>query len=161
MEEKQTGLIFLIIGSVAVVLAVVFFFLIKSNPSFFKGAAIPLIAIGLLQGIVGYTIYSRSDKQRKDIAYQIGLEPISFVKSNELPRMEKVMKNFTVYKIAEIVLLIIGIGLILYYNKTPDKVFWKGLGTTLAIMAIIGLIADFYAEKRAKGYTAELQKFIK
>lgn len=160
MEEKQAGLIFLVIGSLAMIVAIVFIFLIKSNPSFFKGVAIPLIAIGLIQGIVGYTVYSRSNQQRKDTAYQMGLEPVPFVKTSELPRMQKVLKSFTLLMIVEVVLLVVGIGLFLYFNKSTDKMFWKGLGLSLAIMALLSGVLDFLAEKRGKQYTSELTKMI-
>jgi uncharacterized membrane protein len=160
MEEKQAGLIFLVIGSLALIVGIVCFFFLKSNPIFFRGVAIPLIAVGLIQGIVGYTVYSRSDKQRKDIAYSMGLEPVPFVKTNELPRMQKVMKSFTILMIVEIVLLVVGIGLFLYFNKASDKSFWKGLGLSLAIMALLSGVLDFLAEKRGKQYTSELTKMI-
>lgn len=160
MEEKQAGLIFLVIGSLAMIVAIVCFFVIKSNPSFFKGVAIPLIAVGLIQGIVGYTVYSRSNQQRKDTAYQMGLEPVPFVKTNELPRMQKVMKSFTILMIVEIVLLVVGIGLFVYFNKSTDRMFWKGLGLSLAIMALLSGVLDFLAEKRGKQYTSELTKMI-
>ena len=80
IAEKQESLLFLIVGIVAVLLAVVFWFFIKSNPSFFKGAAIPLLAIGLIQVIVGYSVYSRTDKQKADIAYNIGMDSVNYVK---------------------------------------------------------------------------------
>jgi len=41
LAEKQLGLLFIIIGAIAIVLAIVFFFLLKT--SFYKGAAIPLL----------------------------------------------------------------------------------------------------------------------
>ena len=87
LAEKQESLLFLIVGIAAIALALVFYFFIKTNPSFFKGAAIPLLAIGILQCIVGYTVYSRSDRQKTDIAYNIGVDPVSFTKQEELPRM--------------------------------------------------------------------------
>ena len=62
IAEKQESLLFLIIGILAILLAIVFWFFIKSSPSFFKGAAIPLLAIGLIQLVVDYTVYSRTDK---------------------------------------------------------------------------------------------------
>ena len=151
---------FLIIGIAAILLAVVFWFFIKSNPSFFKGAAIPLMAIGLIQMVVGYTVYSRTDKQKKDIAYNIGIEPVSFVKQTELPRMEKVMTNFVIYRWVEIAFIITGLVLIFLFKSNPDKSFWYGLGIGLAIQAVIMLGADYFAEKRGKVYTEELKKII-
>ena len=159
-SEKQESLLFLIIGIGAILLTVVFWFFIKSNPSFFKGAAIPLLAIGLIQMVVGYTVYSRTDKQKKDIAYNIGIEPVSFVKQTELPRMEKVMTNFVIYRWVEIAFIITGLVLIFLFKSNPDKSFWYGLGIGLAIQAVIMLGADYFAEKRGKVYTEELKKII-
>ena len=98
IAEKQESLLFLIVGIVAVMLAVVCWFFIKSNPSFYKGAAVPLLAIGLIQMIVGYSVYSRTDKQKANVAYNIGMEPVAYVKQTELPRMKTVMKKFIIYR---------------------------------------------------------------
>jgi hypothetical protein len=156
--EKQESLLFLIVGIVAVLLAVVFWFFIKSNPNFFKGAAIPLLAIGLIQMVVGYSVYSRTDKQRSDIAYNIGMEPVNYVKQTELPRMKTAMKNFVIYRWVEIAFIITGLVLIFLFRLNADKTFWYGFGVALAIQAVIMLGADYFAEQRGKVYTSELQK---
>lgn len=160
IAEKQESLLFLIVGIVAVLLAVVFWFFIKSNPSFFKGAAIPLLAIGLIQVVVGYTVYSRTDKQKADIAYNIGMEPVNYVKQTEQPRMKTVMKKFVIYRWVEIAFIITGLVLIFLFRSNPDKSFWYGFGVALAIQAIIMLGADYFAEKRGKVYTADLEKIV-
>ena len=161
LAEKQESLLFLIVGIAAIALAVVFYFFIKINPSFFKGAAIPLVAIGIIQCIVGYTVYARSDRQRMDIAYNIGVEPTSFTKTTELPRMENVMKNFAIYRYVEILLALAGLGLFLYFRNDETKMLWKGLGSTLAIQAILMLGADYFAEKRGGTYKQALETFIR
>ena len=158
--EKQESLLFLIVGFVAVLLAVVFWFFIKTNPSFYKGAAIPLLAIGLIQMTVGYTVYSRTDDQQKDIAYKIGMDPVSLVKQTELPRMKKVMKNFVIYRWIEIAFIFAGLVLIFLFRTDSDKTFWYGLGIALALQAVIMLGADYFAEKRGKVYTEELHRII-
>lgn len=158
--EKQESLLFLVIGMIAIIGAIVFYFFIKTHPACFKGAAIPLLAIGLIQVIVGYTVYSRSDKQRMDVAYNLGTEPVAYAKSTELPRMEKVMKNFVIYRWTEIALALMGIGLFVYFRTNPEKEFWKGLGIALAIQALLMLGADMFAEKRGKTYTTELNKLL-
>lgn len=157
MAEKQESLLFVIIGSTAVILSVIFFFFIKSNPSFYKGAAIPLFAIGLLLGVVGYTVYARSDKQRLSIAYEMGLSPGVYINNQELPRMEKVMKNFVIYRYVEIILTLAGVALYFYFRNQNDKQFLTGLGLALAIMGVTALAADFFAEKRGSAYTKELE----
>lgn len=161
IAEKQESLLFLIVGIVAIILAVIFFLFIKSNPSLFKGAAIPLAAIGILQCVVGFTVYSRSNKQMNEIAYNIGLEPVNYANQKELPRMNTVMKSFVIYRWVEIVLIIAGLGLIFLFRSNPHRVFWYGLGITLAIQAAVMLGADYFAEKRGKMYTREIESLVK
>ena len=166
VAEKQESLLFIIIGAVAVILSVVFFFFVKTNPSFYKGAAIPLFLIGLLLAVVGFTVYVRSDKQRMDAAYKTGLDAHGFVKNEEGPRMEKVMKNFVIYRYTEIALLVIGAGLFIYFRAAlpglnNKALFWKGFGLALAVMAIIALTADYFAEKRGKEYTVQIGMLTK
>ena len=158
IAEKQESLLFLIVGIVAILLAVTFSFFIKSNPALFKGAAIPLLAIGLIQIVVGYSVYSRTDKQKSDVAYNIGMEPVQYVKQTELPRMKTVMKNFVIYRWVEISFIITGFILFFLYRQNMDKAFWFGFGIALAIQALIMLGADYFAEKRGKIYTNELEK---
>jgi drug/metabolite transporter (DMT)-like permease len=160
IAEKQESLLFLIIGIIAIVLSVVFFFFIKTTPSFFKGAAIPLFAIGIIQAVVGYTVYARSDKQRLDVAYKTGLEPVSFIKNEELPRMKTINKNFVIYRWVEIALIVTGIVLIFLFKGNTGKTFWYGLGITLAVQSALMLGADYFAERRAHVYTKGMEMLI-
>lgn len=158
IAEKQESLLFIIVGIIAILLAVAFWFFIKANPSFYKGLAVPLFVLGLLQTIVGFNIYSRTDNQKKDIAYNMGMEPVSFTKQTELPRMEKVMKNFVIYRWMEIAFIIAGLVLIFLFRLNPDRSFWYGLGIALALQGAFMLGADYFAEKRGKIYTQKLEE---
>ncbi len=158
--EKQESLLFLFLGIVSIGLALVFFIFIKTNPSFFRGAAIPLLAIGLIQLTVGYTVYARSDKQRLDIAYQAGTDP-HYIIGTEMPRMKTVMNNFVIYRYTEMALALAGLALFLFFYNSTGMLFWKGLGCTLAIQALLMLGADYVAEKRGKTYKQGLENFIK
>ena len=158
--EKNESLLFLLIGMTALLAAVVFFFFIKTNPSFYKGMAIPLFIIALIQLTVGYTVYARTDKQVADIAYKIGMEPVQYTKSTELPRMQTVKKNFTIYRWIEIALLLAGLVLIFLYRSDVSKTFLVGIGIALAIQAAIMLAADYFAEQRGKTYQQKLEKIL-
>ena len=161
IAEKQESLLFLIVGIAAIMLAIIFFIFIRSNPLFYKGAAIPLLAIGIVQCVVGFTVYSRSNKQMNEVAYNIGMEPVSYTRTQELPRMETVMKNFVIYRWVEIAFILIGVVLIFLFRANPDRSFWYGLGITLAIQAFLMLGADFFAERRGGVYTEELENLVK
>jgi hypothetical protein len=156
--EKSESLLFLIAGIIAVLLSVIFFFFMKSNISFFKGAAVPLLLIGLIQGVVGYTVYKRSDEDRIKNVYAYGMNPAQ-LKDPEIPRMEAVMKNFVIYRWVEIIFFIAGLILIFMFRTNPGKSFWYGLGLTLAIQAAIMLSLDFFAEKRSHIYLKGIKEF--
>ncbi|OYU56363.1 MAG: hypothetical protein CFE25_03740 [Chitinophagaceae bacterium BSSC1] len=156
LAEKQESLLFISIGIIAVILAVLGWLYFKT--AFWKGASIPFLAIALLQIIVGYTVYSRSDEQRIDIVYSLDMNPEQLTKV-ELPRMEVVNKNFVIYRWVEIALALVGMGLYVYFRENAIQEFWKGFGFALFIQAILMLGADYFAEKRAHEYTAALSSF--
>src|SRR5271170_5936413 len=91
LAEKQESLAFLVVRIIAILLAAGFFFLWKTN--FAKGAAVPLLIIGLIQVVVGYTVYARSDNQRIDNVYACDMNP-NKLKKDELPRIKRVNKDF-------------------------------------------------------------------
>ena len=154
--EKSESLLFVIIGIAAIVLAVIFFFFLKTN--FYKGMALPLLLIALIQITVGYSVYKRSDDDRKRNTYSYDLNP-SDLKNKEIPRMEKVNKNFVLYRWIEIALIVAGLVLIFLYRSNPESSFLYGIGIGLAIQAVIMLGADYFAEARAKIYTDGLKEF--
>lgn len=158
LAEKQESLLFLIIGIAAIIIAVVGIFIWKTQT--WKGAAIPLIIIALIQITVGYTVYKRSDKDRVRVVYALDMNPDD-LKTKELPRMEAVNKNFLIYRYVEIALLTIGILLAFYFRDNVEKQLWMGLGIALALQSFIMLGADFFAEKRAITYTQQLKEMVK
>ena len=155
--EKQESLLFLFIGIAGISTAIIFFFLLKT--SFYLGAAIPLLLIGLLLGIVGYTIYKRSDDDRKRNVYAYDMDP-SALKEKELPRMKKVMKNFVIYRWVEIFLFLLGTGLYIFFIRDFRQDFWRGFGFALAVMALLALTADYFAEKRGAIYLKGIESFV-
>ena len=152
--EKQESLLFMLIGVAGIIAALVFFFFLKTN--FYKGAAIPFMLFGLLLAMVGYIVYKRSDADRQRNVYAYDMNPTE-LKDKELPRMKAVMKNFIIYRYTEIFLFLVGTALYIYFIHDFTKDFWRGFGLALAIMAILALTADFFAEKRGKVYMKGLE----
>ncbi len=155
--EKAESLLFLGIGGAGIIAALVLLFYTKT--SFAKGAGIPLALVGLLLGVVGYSVYKRSDSDRIRNVYAYDMNP-GELKEKEIPRMEAVMKNFVMYRYAEIVLALIGIGLFFYFRNNTEQQFWSGLGIGLFVMAVLALGADYFAEKRGHVYINGLREFV-
>ncbi|QEC67617.1 hypothetical protein FRZ67_10065 [Panacibacter ginsenosidivorans] len=157
IAEKQENLLFVMLGIVAIVIALIGLFYWKTQ--FWKGASIPLILIALIQIIVGYTVYARTDKHRTDVVYSFDMDP-SKLQNEEVPRMEEVNRNFVTYRWIEIILFVAGIALALVYRTNTDKQLIVGIGIALAIEAALMFGADFIAEKRASNYSSGLKIFL-
>jgi hypothetical protein len=152
--EKAESYIFILIGVIALAMALYFIFVLKT--AFWKGLAIPFIIVASLEFIVGYTIVTRSPKDIIRVETFIQKEPLS-IKTLEIPRMEKVMSNFVLFRYAEIALIILGIALM--YSSMNDT-FWRGIGLGLFIQASIVLCLDFFAERRGHTYLEHLKEFV-
>ena len=158
IAEKQESLLFIVVGIVALALAIVAWQFWKTPG--WKGAAIPLVCVGLLQLTVGYTVHARSDEQRINMVYALDMNPAKLVQE-ELPRMQLVNKKFIVYRWVEILLLLTGIVLAIVYQANDDRQFMRGIGIALAVQAALMLGADFFAERRAIAYTNQLAQLKK
>ncbi|MDF2453074.1 MAG: hypothetical protein K0S26_2578 [Bacteroidota bacterium] len=112
--------------------------------------AIPLLLIGCMQCGAGSVIVMRASKDISRVEYQL-VHETQKIKYEELPRMEKVLDNFTLYKYFELVFIVIGLLLfLLFFNSV--QTFWKGIGLGLLLPALILFVLDLVAEKRAKQY---------
>lgn len=152
--ERSESYLFISMGVIALVMAVWFILVLKT--SFWKGVAAPFIIVALLELVVGYTIVTRSPKDIARVeAYQTK-EPRK-IRTDEIPRMEKVMRNFVIFRYIEIALILTGIALM--YSSKNDS-FWRGIGLGLFIQASIVLCLDFFAERRGHTYTAFLKESI-
>ena len=156
--EKQGSLFFLAVGIVAVIAALILFFVLKTT--FFKGAAIPMIIVGLIAGGIGFTIYKRSDDDRIRNVYAYDLNSDE-LKQKEYPRMQKVMKSFRVIIIAEVVLLVAAVFLFFYFRTNKEQQFWSGVGAGLFMMTVAALLLDVAAQSRAAVYTKGLESFVR
>lgn len=144
-----------LIGAIGTVAGIAFsaYFLYMQKP-FFKGLAFTIIplALLLLAICVGVIIRTPNDIKRVTTYFQ---ETPEKVKAEELPRMEKVIKSFSILKKVEIALFVIGlIMLALFWQKEMVR----GIAVGLLIMSSALYTFDHIAEARGKGYIQYLNK---
>ncbi len=150
--EKYESVLFVLVGLFALLFAA--YFLVKVKLPFYSGMAYPLIAVALIQIVVGTSVYFRSPKDILRVNNIVEHEK-SKIYAEEIPRMEVVMKNFVIYRWIEIILLLVGIIMFFYFEPNT---LWKGVGLGLSIQASFMLILDFFAESRGKTYLEFLEK---
>ena len=134
------------IGMVSAGLSLYGWFWLKSD--LYKGIALPsfIIAFFLLAICIGVVIRSHKDIERVS---GFSLNQTEKIKTEELPRMQKVMRNFRIIKIAEAIVVLIGLILFFAFANTP---FIKGIGIGLMTQGIIMFIFDYFASLRGEPY---------
>lgn len=157
LAEKQGALMVLIIGAIAILIALIFFFVFKSN--LFKGAAIPLIALGIMECVVGYSIHKRSDEERVKLVYAYDMNPQQ-LKTEELPRLQELNKRFVIYQAVEVGFVMAGIILMLLYNGISERSFWVGFGLCLVIQGVLLFGIETMAAQRTKEYSRKLSAYL-
>jgi hypothetical protein len=146
--EKQESVIFITVGLMAIGLSI----WLWMNGHRLKSMAYPLVVIALMQLVVGVTIYLRTDTQTATLIAQLQEEPAR-LKIEESRRMQKVMKNFSIYKAIEMMLLLLGLGLIAFFQRFDLA---AGIGTGLVLQAALTLTLDIFAEIRGSIYLSAL-----
>ena len=148
--EKEWSLYILLIAAVLIVICASLWW----SGCVFRGAAIPLIEIAMIEVIACSTVYLGTDAQIDTLTGQYYSDRETFARE-ETARMESVMSGFRIYKIIEIALIVIGVVLILVYRSRP-MVMSAGAGLTL--QAGVLLAFDLIASQRAQVYLEALRR---
>lgn len=144
--ERQAGLCAALLGLSS--LAFAFWLLRSVSP--FRSMLIPLSVVGLLQLGVGVGLYLKTPAQVQALEQglsQPGERPATQAK--ETQRMQRVQANFVVLKIAWMVLIAVGLGLVLLARGRPAAV---GVGLGILLQAVVMLAFDLFAEARGAAY---------
>ena len=152
VAEKQESVIFIAVGLLAIGLSG----WLWMNGHRLKSMAYPLVVIGLMHMVVGGTVYQRTDSQVSTLSTQLQLMPAE-LKAEESTRMQIVMKNFSIYKTIEMMLLIVGVGMIAFLQRQDMAV---GIGVGLVLQAAFTLTLDLFAEARGAEYLSAIQRIL-
>lgn len=155
--EKRTGLFFLVAGLIGLSLSC-YFFLVDPG-EFQRGVAIPFLAGGFIQVILGYGLYVHSDRQRIDNVYAYDMNP-SRLQDHELARLEQKTRSFLLRRWVEYIVLAIGIALALVFCNSTQNMIYTGIGLGLLIQALMMRTVDFISERRMQRYRKGIRNFL-
>ncbi|HVG61125.1 MAG TPA: hypothetical protein VNA24_21370 [Hyalangium sp.] len=131
--------------------------LAASDRDFLRGASLPLMGVGLIQLVVGGSVWWRTEEQKAQLRTLILSDPSRYV-SEESARMKQVNDNFVIYRWTEISLLGAGAATA-GAGYALDKDFVTGLGVGLAFQSAVMLALDYFAEKRGNEYASQVAGF--
>jgi hypothetical protein len=147
--EKTESLFFAAAGLTAIALSS---WLMLTGATW-RGLAIPLIAVGLIQVGVGASVFLRTDRQVAGLVAQLETGAPA-LKAAEVPRMEAVMRNFTVFKGIELLVLLAGLTLTMALRRN-ELAYFAGVGCVA--QGALMLVLDLLAEHRGQVYLDALR----
>jgi hypothetical protein len=124
------------------------------SQSAFRHACWPLGAAALLQLSVGAVIVLRAPAQQAALEQSLAQQPAAF-KAQEGQRMAQLLDAFRFYKLAEIGLVLMALGLALFL---PHNDVARGWGLGLLLQSTLLLSAGLVAELRAETYLDAIRR---
>jgi hypothetical protein len=124
------------------------------SQSAFRHACWPLAAVALLQLSVGAVIVLRVPAREAALEHALLQQPAAF-KAQESQRMAQVLDAFRFYKLAEIALVLVALGLALFL---PHNDVARGWGLGLLLQSTLLLSAGLVAEWRAETYLDAIRR---
>jgi hypothetical protein len=143
--EKLQCTIGIILSIICISLSV--YFLVLQKP-LLKGISFVFIPLSVLLLIICSGVVVRTPSDTERVKEFLKTKP-QRLQTDELPRMEKVMKNFTLIKRIEICLFLAGLLIAIFFWKN-DLV--KGIAIGLIIQGVMLYLFDHSAEARGKVY---------
>src|SRR5262249_8760040 len=122
-----------------------------------RGAAWPVVLIGVIETASGIVVYSRTDAQVARLEAKLAADPEG-MKRGELPRMERGHTEVDILAWTELGLIVGGLGLVTY-GALANEDTPLGLGAGVAGQAAVMLVLDLFARARAERYTDALDRF--
>lgn len=150
--EKEEGWVFGGIGLAALGTGA---FLLTRDDHAATGASIPILAVGVIETLVGAVLLVRTDGQIAERRGRIATEAAAF-RPEELHRIHGVNTSFRVLFWSELALTLGGAATAAIAGL-EDETTWMGVGIGVAAQAAIVLVLDLFAAARARRYTGALQ----
>ena len=152
--ERAESLLFICIGLVA--LEVAYLCWRKSRADSARGAAMVLVLVAALQLTVGTTIFMRGPGDKARVSQALRHDKPA-LRAQELPRMQRVMRSFQIYRWIELGLLALGVLLAWAAHRGSTA---RGAGLALMPQAAVMLVFDGLAEQRGAVYLAWLNSLL-
>jgi hypothetical protein len=137
------------------ILVALWFFMRVKQP-FQTGVAYPFLSLGIIFFTICLSVALRSQADISRVMTMIDND-LGSLRSIEVPRMNGVMRTFSIIIVIEITFVCTSAALLFFANLSP---VWRGVMTGLLIQAGWLLIFDLFAQNRGREYANYLQGVV-
>lgn len=144
--QKAHSLLFLVVGSFAVLVSVYLF--IAGVSAISIGFAVPFLVFGLLQTILGFKTYNKTNSELQ-FAMLSAKKNTSQIINTEIPKINKILTNYN--RKIYILLGLNALSIILFtiFANTP---LIKGIGLALFLQSLIHITSLYFENNRSQIY---------
>lgn len=137
-------------------IAIAVWFLFKTKEQYTTGISYPFLVLGIIFFAICASVATRSTADLRRVTDIIQSSP-PLLGNGEIPRMQKVMANFNVIIVLELVFVTSSLLVLVFASPSP---LWKGVWTGLIIQSAWLLVFDLFARSRGKDYFIFLQSVL-
>ncbi|MCA9668631.1 MAG: hypothetical protein KC503_23725 [Myxococcales bacterium] len=152
--EKRAGGVFLGIGLASLAFGGV---AIWRGGKTLRAASVPVMALGLVEALIGSVLLYRTDAQVAGLLSQLDSDASKYA-LDEMLRMEKVRRSFTMLKWIELGVIFGGAISVAIGSRRENRIA-VGVGAGLCAQAAVALAFDVIADARAARYLEALGMF--
>ena len=157
-EFKNEQVFLMVLGGVALIIAVVFYAALKTN--WYRGFALPLAVFALLNIGAGFSNYKKADALKVRNIYNYDLHP-ELLKMKELPRIIEMNQNFTVLIYVNTSIIFAAAFIFFYFKKKEGSEYYMGVAASLFIVAVLSVIMYSVLKSRTKEYERAIIDYTK
>lgn len=157
-EFKNEQVFLMVLGGVALIIAVVFYAALKTN--WYRGFALPLAVFALLNIGAGFSNYKKADALKVRNIYNYDLHP-ELLKMKELPRIIEMNQNFTVLIYVNISILFAAAFIFYYFKKKEGNEYYMGVAASLFLVAVLSVAIYSVMKSRSKNYERGITEYTK
>ena len=155
---KNEQLFLIIVGSVAIIVAIVFFAGLKTQ--WYKGFALPLAVFAVLNIGAGFSNYKKTDTLKVRSVYNYDMHP-ELLKTKELPRIKEMNKNFTVLIYVNISIIFAAAFIFFYFKKKDENEYYLGVAASLFLVAVLSVVMYSIMKNRSNNYESGIINYTK
>jgi predicted membrane channel-forming protein YqfA (hemolysin III family) len=155
---KNEQLFLIILGAVALVIAVVFYAGLKTN--WYKGFALPLAVFALLNMGAGFSNYGKADILKARNLYNYDLHP-ELLRTKELPRIIEMNQNLNLLIYVNISIIFAAAFIFFYFKKKEGNEYYMGVAASLFLVAVLSVFMYSIIKGNSKNYEKGIIDYTK
>jgi hypothetical protein len=158
ISYRQEHLFLLLLAAIAVIAALILYFVYKKD--LYKGIAIAIASFAIVFFTTSLSEYRRADRLRVVSTYNYDLHP-EYLKTKEIKRIISLQKTIQIELYFSLFFIVAAVSLYFYATKKLQSAYLQGIALGVFFMAGIAATTFYVMQKNALQYEKGIVEFTK